>query len=319
MTDLLHELVAAVKQLTFELGRPPTRTELENRVTNANRKIKVVGGMVTILQAAGLPTYDERRSKKERRITSEVFETSISRHLEQYEPRKSLKREAWPKIAVISDIHWPFHSQRVIDAFLEFIKKNQPEHVILNGDAWDMYSHSKFPRSHNIFTPREEQTLSRKHNEEFWKQVKEACPRARCYQMLGNHDVRPLRRVLDSYPAAEDWIEKIMTELFTFPGVETFFDSRQELMLPGNIMVHHGYRSRLGDHRDYAHHNFIVGHTHLGGSVFRQIRGQVLWELNSGVAGDPESKGLSYTPQRTVIWTPGFGWVDEHGPRFISV
>ena len=319
MTDNLHELVCAVKQLAFELGRPPTRAELEARVVNANKKIKLVGGMVVIMQAAGLPTYDERRNKKPKQIGSQVFERNIEQHLEQYSPRAQVKKEPWPKIAVISDIHWPFHSQRVIDAFLAFIKKNQPEHIILNGDAWDMYSHSKFPRSHNIFTPREEQTAARKFNEDFWRQVKQACPKARCYQMLGNHDVRPLRRVLDSYPAAEDWIEKIMTDLFTFEGVETFFDSRQELMLPGNIMVHHGYRSRLGDHRDFALHNFIVGHTHLGGSVFRQIRGHVLWELNSGVAGDPESKGLSYTAQRTVSWTPGFGWVDEHGPRFISV
>lgn len=315
--NLLHELVSALKDLALELGRSPTRAEFEQRTKNGNTKIKRAGGYTALLQAAGLDTYEDRRGGK--KITSKVFERDIHGVLEKFEPRQPLEIQPWPRIAVISDIHWPFHSQRVVDAFHAFCKKHQPEIVILNGDAWDMYAHSKYPRSFNSYSPRDEQELSRKANEEFWKRIKADCPKARCVQMLGNHDVRPLKRVLEAYPAAEDWVEEMLRRLFTFDGVETVFDSRQELMLPGNIMVHHGYRSKLGDHSHYTLYNCIIGHTHLGGAVFRQMRGQVRWELNSGVAGDPESKQLSYSPQKITHWTPGFGWVDEYGPRFIPV
>ena len=317
--DLLHRAVMAVKDLALELGRSPTRAEFISRVAGAEGILKRVGGLTIVLKAAGLDTYEERRTGKKTKINNRVFEVSIEQHLEAYEPREPRPKQAWPRIAVISDIHWPFHSQRVLDAFYAFIEKHKPEHVIINGDAWDMYSHAKFPRSHNVFTPKEEQAKARASNEEFWKRVKAVCPKAKCYQLLGNHDVRPLKRVLESYPEAEHWVQRMMEELFTFEGVKTFHDPREELMLPGDICVHHGYRSKLGDARDYTRFNAIVGHTHQGGSVFRQLRGEVLWELNSGVAGDPEAKGLTYTPQRITNWTPGFGWVDEFGPRFVSV
>jgi hypothetical protein len=45
----------------------------------------------------------------------------------------------------------------------------------------------------------------------------------------------------------------------------------------------------------------------------------VLFELNSGLAGDPEAKGLTYTPQKITVWTPGFGAINKYGPQFVSV
>ena len=219
-------------------------------------------------------------------------------------------------MAIISDIHWPFHSQRVLDRFFRWVDDHKPEIVILDGDAWDMYSHGKFPRSHNVFTPKAEEDLARGHNIQFWTEVKRKSPKSKCYQMLGNHDVRPLKRTLEVAPAMEHWVQKIFTELFTFEGVETILDPRKELMF-GDVMVHHGYKAQLGEHRDHALYNAIVGHTHRAGVVYRQLRGQVLFEMNCGYAGDPEAKGLTYTPQKITGWTQGFGALDEDGPRVI--
>jgi len=114
----------------------------------------------------------------------------------------------------------------------------------------------------------------------------------------------------------EHWIEKYFEELFTYPGVETIFDSRQELLFD-DVLIFHGYRGAVNAHRDYTLLNCITGHTHVGGTSFRRIRGQVLWELKTGYAGDPEAKGLTYTPQKTTHWTHGFGYVWAWGPQFI--
>lgn len=305
-----HGLIVAVKELALELGVTPTRGQFEMHVKGAiNALRKINGGYSKLLTMAGLAPYSERR------ITNAIFEKNIDSHIQTYVPKDNVERPPYPTIATISDIHWPFSNKKVLATFQEFVGDVKPEWVILNGDAWDMYSHSKFARSHNVFTPREEQNSARESNEKFWQGILKGSPKSKCIQMLGNHDIRPMRRALESYPEAEDWIAEKMKDLFTFEGVRTVYDYREELEI-GDIRVFHGYRSGLGDHRDFTLYNCINGHTHLGGSVFRHLRGQTLWELNSGLAGDPESKGLTYTPQKITKWTPGFGSVDKIGPRF---
>lgn len=307
-----HELICALKALAIDLGRTPTRDEFSSHIKNGKDLVnKFFDNYSVFLIAAGF-------EPRNRRITNQIFEVPIEKHLQNLSPPMAKERAPYQSIACISDIHWPFSNQKVVDRFLEYVGDVKPQWVIINGDAWDMYSHSKFPRSHNVFTPREEQNLARKQNEEFWFEVHNRSQKSKKYQLLGNHDIRPMKRILEQYPEAEDWVQEKLTQLFTFKNVETIMDPRQELMID-DIAVFHGYRGKLGDHRDFTHYNTMNGHTHKGGVVFRKIRGQTLWELNSGLAGDPEAKGLTYTPQKITEWTPGFSAVDLLGPRFVSI
>lgn len=312
MSADLHDLVRAVKDLAIELGRSPRRYEFEQKIVGCHSALSRVGGYGAVLRAAGLA------SNVTKKIDNSIFERDIVSHLEDYRPRAEAQRKPYPTIAIISDIHWPFCNKRVIDAFISFVGDQKPEWVILNGDAWDMYSHTKFPRSHNVFTPREERAAARAANEAFWSAIKAASPKSKLTQLVGNHEIRPIKRILEEYPEAEDWIAEKLKEDLSFDGVTTIYDPREELLI-GDIAVFHGYRTQLGAHRDYTLYNAIVGHTHKGGVVFRRIRGQTLWELNSGFAGDPEAKGLSYTPQKIMDYTPGFAYVDTLGPRFIPL
>ncbi len=312
--DQQHEMVSALKDLAIELGRVPNKDEFHAKTKFSHYAVaKAFGTYTALRQAADLGIAKQHES----RITNQVFERPIEKHLEDFIPRPRQEPQKYPSVLIINDIHWPFHSQRVVDKFLRRVSDRRPEFVILNGDALDLYSHSKFPRSHNVFSPREEQTIGRKLNAEFWEAVRMASPGSKCYQLLGNHDIRPMRRVLESYPEAEDWIEKGLRELFTHDGVETIFDSREELMLPGDIAIHHGYKTKLGDHRDFTLLNCVSGHTHRPGVVYRTVRGAVLWELNTGYAGDPEAKGLTYTSQKITNSVQSFGEIDEDGPRVV--
>lgn len=309
-----HELIVRLKEMADTLGRTPIRDEFVKEVRNAIAHIKKAYGQdftySQFVSVAGLvPTAP-------RRIDNTIFKASIDRHIEMLPAVPAVLQEEHPTIASISDIHWPFSSDSVIKRFVEYCGDVKPEVVVINGDAWDMYSHTKFPRTHNLFTPREEQNRSREANEVFWRTIQLTTPQSKCYQLLGNHDVRPMKRILEAYPEAEDWVAQMLKQLFTFEGVTTLYDSREELIF-GSIAIHHGYRSKLGDHRDFLHMNSINGHTHMGGVVFRRIKGSTLWELNSGLAGNPEAKGLTYTPQKITVWTPGFGVVNKNGPQFI--
>lgn len=314
----VSDLVNKLKDMAIELGRIPTRDEFIKQVKGGHNAIRYCfgsnnGTYAKLLLAAGF------QPNRKRKIDDSIFNKPIERHLEEYEPLTvNIKTAESPTIACISDIHFPWESQKVLDRFYEYISKEKPNYVVLAGDAADMLAHSKFPKSMNNYSPKEEMALARQKNEDLWKNIKLSNEKAQCFQMLGNHCTRPLKRILETYPEAEDWVTQKLQEMFTFPGVKTIYDPREELII-GNIMIHHGYRTKLGDHMNYALMNFICGHTHQPGVHYRKVRGSHLWEMNCGLAGDMNSKAMSYTHQKSTIWVNSFGVVDKYGPRVIAV
>lgn len=310
-----HDVISALNNLAIDLGRTPLRQEFSKSIRGGDYKIKMLfGNYSALLHAAGLDPEPHKSIK----LSNSIFERDIKEVIEDYTPREVMVPIDYRSMLIIGDTHFPFTSDRVLEKIYDFAKDNSPQIIIQMGDLYDMYAHSKFPRSHNVYTPKEEEELGRKKAEEMWKTLRKTCPKAECYQLLGNHDARPLKRTLESAPSLEHFVMKYMESLMSFEGVKTITDYRQELILDG-IMFHHGYRSKLGDHRDYAHMNAVVAHTHKGGTVFKHIQGRTLWELNAGFVGDAESKALAYTAQKIHDQTTGFGWIDKFGPRFIPV
>lgn len=305
-----QELIQKLRELASELGRTPYWHEI-NRVVSNSQIYKQFGGYPIMIQAAGLDP-----APKAKKLNNDIFKVDIKEHLDSHEDVTIIKRKPYPRIACLGDLHEPFSHANLKQDFKLFVEKFKPEYIIQLGDAMDQYSMAKFPRSHNIFTPKQEEELARRNLEEFWDEINKAAPNAKLIQLMGNHDARVLKRTLEVMPAMEHWIEKYFKDLYTFDGVYTVIDPREEYIIE-DIAFHHGYRSKLGDHRDYIHMNFVGGHTHRGGVVYRNIKNNVLWELNAGLAGDPTSKGLSYTSQKINDWTLGYAAIDEYGPRFI--
>jgi len=57
------------------------------------------------------------------------------------------------KLAVLSDIHIPYHSVAALSAALDFIQAEKPTAILLNGDTIDMYALSRFqkdPRKRSV-------------------------------------------------------------------------------------------------------------------------------------------------------------------------
>lgn len=308
-------MVQDLKRVASELGKTPTRREYEVH-GKFSRSIleKVFGGFTKALQAAGLQRNTPAKIE-------EILCKDLGEQLREYGciskvDNRIPKMVNLKKTIVAGDLHFPFCNQGTLKAFYEFLKEHRPERCVQVGDLYDMFSHSKFPASRNLYTPAQEMKISHDMAKEFWSTVRTLCPGIECFQLLGNHDIRPIKRILELYPAGELFFS--LEPFYTFEGVKTIFDPREELILD-DIVFHHGYRSNLGGHRDFNLSNTVVGHTHTGGVAFRQVRGETLWELNAGYMGDPDSKGLAYTPQRMTNWTQGFGWIDPWGPRFILV
>jgi predicted phosphodiesterase len=299
-----HQALCKLKNLASDLGRIPTRQEA--RACGISHYLEKYFGSFTIAkQAAGLKPEPKK---------AKVLEcTSVSSRLRDHKSKK-LGLNPLRKVLVIGDTHFPFCNMDSLSLVYAIAEALQPDVIIQMGDLYDMFAHSKFPRTSLTFDPGEEIQVGREQAEQMWATLSKVCPKASLYQLLGNHDIRPLKRIIESYPEGEVFFD--IHKWYEFPRVQLQKDYRDPLVLDG-VFYTHGWSSRKGFHRDYFQANTVTGHTHRGYVDPRPLNGKVIWELNAGFLGDPTSKALSYTQSRVTQWTPGVGWIDDLGPRFI--
>lgn len=228
---------------------------------------------------------------------------------------KPVREGITTKTVAIGDVHFPFHNKSAIGWALEVIAKEQPNHVVQVGDVFDQFSFSKWHRSHNAILPKDEIEEARKHALFMWSEIKRLSPKSDCYQLMGNHDQRALKRITESVPSAETFVRDGIRELLTFPGVTLIDDSQDELHIDG-VQYEHGHL-RFGEHARNNQCNTVCGHSHRGGTMFYSVVPGSYWELNCGFLGDLKSEAFRYMQtKRATNTTLGIGIVDELGPRF---
>lgn len=216
-------------------------------------------------------------------------------------------------------MHLPFVCWENVEAIIKFIRKVRPTYIIQIGDLYDFFSWTRYPFKRDVYTPEAEIGLGREMAEDFWSRAINASANTKRYQLKGNHDDRPYKRLTEKCPELFSIARGAIDKLFHFDGVETIGSSRDELILE-EIVFMHGFRPNLGDHAKHNRLSTVCGHSHLGGCVSVRQGDSTIWELNCGFVGDEYSEPLSYTHQRRFSkWTQGFGYIDEFGPRFISL
>lgn len=324
--DAKHAIVQELKRLAAVLGRPPKRNELGDIGSAYSRlSINAVFGTYTeAMKAAGLDPKSEKENKRTKKnelkeTIQAVFERPIS-DIANFQKNlihvKGKRRGLW-----VGDTHFPFTCVDTLSLIYaraeQTVREGKPFDFIAQlGDLFDMFSFAKFPRSLNYYRPDHEIELGHKMATEMWATLRKILPNAECFQLRGNHDVRPMKRILECFPEGDIFLNPSVDKLYQFDGVKTIMDPREELFID-NIAAIHGYLGKLGDHRDFNLMNIVCGHSHTGGVVLRNTHWGVIWELNCGYVGNPESKALSYTSQKMTKWTKGWGETDEFGPRFI--
>lgn len=223
------------------------------------------------------------------------------------------------RIVILGDLHFPYHNEKALTEVLYQVKHIKPTHVVQIGDLYDQYCFSRFTRK-NLDLPEQELTEARDQGRALWRRLVQ--PGRKCVQLLGNHDIRLIKRVAEKLPEAQEIIKRSVMELYQFKGVKTIEDDRTISQI-GNVAFHHGYLSRLGDHMRYLGKSVVVGHSHVGGVVFEQRDGRTLWELNAGYLADETAEPLRYRPTTTSKWTVGYGFIEYRGrqlsPIFVPV
>jgi hypothetical protein len=217
-------------------------------------------------------------------------------------------------ILAIPDAHLPFHNHRWLDWVIEHARVMQPQIAVQCGDLYDYYNLSRFSKSLDVMTPKEEAEQGRKWAEFMWASIQSVSPETICYQIKGNHDDRAEKRLMDRCPELASFVD--LESPFRFDGVKTIHESYEELFLD-DVVVQHGHKKQ-GAHARYNQAPTIVGHLHRGDVEFMSNRRGTFWELNAGFGGDINHPAFAYRYQRHLhSMTLGLGVVDEHGPRFM--
>lgn len=243
---------------------------------------------------------------------------SVDQALDDYDPSPLPSQQIWgpyPKTVIFGDPHWPWAHKPSIERSIQFAEWFQPEICVQPGDGLDQLGATKFPISFYKYNPFDEFERGLEGYRWFWSELRRRLPNCRLVCMLGNHDVRPLKRIMEHTPTMEPMIRKTLRDIYTFDGVETIHDPREFLQV-GDCTIHHGYSSRPGGHIGRMGNN-AHGHSHKGGLLTRRTPDGWRFELDVGYHGAPEAKAFTYTATKTPGWTRGVGALGELGPIWV--
>lgn len=113
-------------------------------------------------------------------------------------------------VVIASDIHIPFQDDAAVRSFVKYCKEKQPEVVVLNGDVLDMFMLSRFTKGEGR-NPLEEMTMC----QGFLDSLRKAVPNADIYYVIGNHENRLEKYVLNKAPELASLIEDVFSIIKT--------------------------------------------------------------------------------------------------------
>lgn len=222
------------------------------------------------------------------------------------------------KVLFISDTHFPYVNKKAMKKLYKVIQEEQPTHIIQAGDLVDMYSFSRYEKDANHTTPQEELELGLKMASDMWKKIKTICPKAKCIQLIGNHEDRLSKTVAKKAPELA-MLCRTIQDLFDFKGVKVLSSSKEWVEID-NVIYCHGWYTKLGDHMKFFNKSVVHGHSHRIGIAYDQRNGSLLFEMDTGFMADKEALPLQYTSSKYTKWSLACGIVTNgKNPRLITL
>ena len=177
------------------------------------------------------------------------------------------------RVAVLSDVHIPYHSEVAVQAAVEFAKKYKPDVLLLNGDIADFYTisrHQKEPKKRDLG-----KELS--YIKTFLQWLRKEFPTQRIIYKEGNHEERWTHWLWNHAPEVSDMKRMKLKNWLGCKalGIEWVTDQRPIML--GKLPVFHGHElprgmtspvnpargvyMRIGDTGLVGHHHRTSGHS----------------------------------------------------------
>lgn len=219
-------------------------------------------------------------------------------------------------IYVASDAHyWPDEVSVAHQAFVKLIKKHKPDIIVMNGDAFDGASISRYPRAgYDTFKmPTVKQELEAVSDR--LGEIEKVAGNAKLIFTMGNHDMR--------YEA------KLSNQAPEFQGVPGFTLKEHfprwlfciSVMVNKNLMIKHRFANGL--HATYNNTmksgvSMVTGHLHrLQATIVSDYTG-TRWGIDTGTLCETDGDQMSYAEDNPSNHCSGFAVLSVVNGRLIQ-
>jgi len=228
-----------------------------------------------------------------------------------YEP---FKIEA-KRLAVLSDIHIPYHSIEALTATFDYLKHYKPDAILLNGDTLDFHGLSRFVRDPKKRHFAEELTAF----EQFMETLNNLF-KCKVYFKIGNHEER-YEHFLWQKAGELVGVEEFELEAIIKKRADVEIIGEKRIMKAGDLNIIHGHEFGTGFFSPVnvarglflrAKVSAIQGHNHQTSEHTEpNLNGQIVttWSLGCLCELHP-----AYLPINK--WNLGFAVVDINGDNF---
>lgn len=253
------------------------------------------------------PVINNKKTKTQIKVLENHEELDI--------PSNSIfTRETTLKVAVLSDIHYPYEDRNCIAITKKFLKDYKPNIIVLNGDIADCYSISQYTKDpkRNISAQDE---IDYTHDR--LKEFVEEFPETEFKYLEGNHETRLSRLIKSNAPALSSMRAMAFENALGLRdlGIE-WIDSSKDLYI-GKLLFYHGDLARKGSgssikgHFDQYGCSMIIGHIHRLGIAYKRNKHGTHILIENGTLCDFNVDYMRYPD-----WQHGFTTLDFDGDDF---
>lgn len=271
--DGLKKYGADIPRLRLAKALHKDHPKIFHSVENARDSIRYVAGQRgkasrgMRIRAGGSPMIDATT----RTTDAYVVPGLPKSHAEMWEP---FIIHGAQRIAILSDIHFPFHDEVALHAAIEHCAKINPTIWILNGDIIDGYEQSRFEKDPRKRTASAELDMLK----ELFGYLRHHFPLARILYKQGNHDERWGHYMARHAPVLfgmKEFDLPNMAECAKY-GVEHINDKR--VIRAGKLNILHGHEIYGGGGVNPARalflktsNNAIIGHWHRSSEHYEKL------------------------------------------------
>ena len=246
---------------------------LEEESEQARNKKKKQKGKPSIKR--GKPEAKQKKTSGKPTINVKSSRIFGKNHAIDADRKASItKRNTSYKIAVLSDIHFPYEDQNALKLALAVIKDQNPDMIILNGDIADCYAVSRYSKS-----PLRKKTIQDEfdYTHQELSKIRDMFPDTEIKYLEGNHETR-VKRFLDTQAPELASVRALSIEEslgLKELGIE-FLEEAQDLEV-GRLTFMHGTKVRKHAGNSARGHFEDIGCSVCIGHVHRL---SVAWKRN---------------------------------------
>lgn len=228
-----------------------------------------------------------------------------------YEP---FKIEA-KRLAVLSDIHIPYHSIEALTATFDYLKHYKPDAILLNGDTLDFHGLSRFVRDPKKRHFAEELTAF----EQFMETLNNLF-KCKVYFKIGNHEER-YEHFLWQKAGELVGVEEFELNAIIKKRADVEIIGEKRIMKAGDLNIIHGHEFSSGFFSPVnvarglflrAKVSAMQGHNHQTSEHTEpNLNGQIITTWSLGCLSELHP---AYLPINK--WNHGFSCIDIHGDNF---